>query len=227
MDCIMDNETARTLVSDPVLWPRMRDFLWDFVPQVHVSWLEGLGLESLGVKSGEGLSKPGCVLPSRIKAYILRELGVEPCFYPFPTDDGSRMMLLDSSTLESIARWLGALACSGSLRRVTDGAMVRELRAALPGVYPEVFGYTMYFEGLYGRCAKEANTPGEIVSTGLAMLFSLFASLPSPLVLRLKLKLPRRMMDLCSRVEGAQVPLKYIPKLLKLKFPEAYALCCS
>ena len=35
-------DEARALVSDRVLWPRVRDFLWDFAPQVHESWLEGV-----------------------------------------------------------------------------------------------------------------------------------------------------------------------------------------
>ena len=33
-------DEARELVGDAVLWPRMRDFLWDFAPSIHVSWLE-------------------------------------------------------------------------------------------------------------------------------------------------------------------------------------------
>ena len=35
-------EEARNLVADQALWPRVRDFLWDFAPQVHPSWLEDL-----------------------------------------------------------------------------------------------------------------------------------------------------------------------------------------
>ena len=32
-------DDARALVADEALWPRMRDFLWDFTPQIHASWL--------------------------------------------------------------------------------------------------------------------------------------------------------------------------------------------
>ena len=38
-------DEARELAADPALWPRVRDFLWDFVPQVHPSWWEGLAGE--------------------------------------------------------------------------------------------------------------------------------------------------------------------------------------
>ena len=84
----------------------------------------------------------------RVKRYVLSSLGVEPCFHRFPKEDGSRLLLLDGETLELIVKWLGALSCAGALRRVTNGATVRELKAALSGVYPEVFGYTMYFGSL-------------------------------------------------------------------------------
>ena len=38
-------DEARELVGDAALWPRMRDFLWDFAPQVHESWMESLKVE--------------------------------------------------------------------------------------------------------------------------------------------------------------------------------------
>ena len=80
-------EGARELVSSQLLWPRVRDFLWDFAPQVHPSWLEDAGpLESLD----------GSV---RAKNFLLGQLGVERCFHAFPKDDGSRLLLLDGATL--------------------------------------------------------------------------------------------------------------------------------
>ena len=157
-------EGARELVANKALWSRIRDFLWDFAPQVHPSWLGDLGLpESLN----------GSV---RAKNFLLAQLGVEPCFHTFPREDGSRLLLLSGATLESVAKWLGALACADALRRVTDGAVVRGLKAALPGVYPEVFRYLPYFSK-----------------------FDLHDTSNMDLVMF----------------------------LLKLKFPEAYELCCS
>ena len=38
----MTIEEARELVSNRLLWPLMRDFLWDFAPSIHASWLDGL-----------------------------------------------------------------------------------------------------------------------------------------------------------------------------------------
>ena len=86
MDALTIDE-ARELVSNESIWPLMRDFLWDFAPQVHSSWLEDL----------EGLrpSVASSLLSSaRVRRYILDSLGVEPCFHSFPKDDASR--LLDS-----------------------------------------------------------------------------------------------------------------------------------
>ena len=157
-------EEARELVSNRLLWPLVRDFLWDFVPSIHESWIGGLEVWKFGSldvdkdKSFEETnSKPlnletsklqNLQTSSRVKRYVLDSLGVEPCFHAFPKEDGSRLLLLDGETLESVVKWLGALVCTDVLRRVTNGATVRELKAALPGIYPEVLGYTMYFGSL-------------------------------------------------------------------------------
>ena len=214
----MTVEEARELVSNQSLWPLVRDFLWDFSPQIHESWLEGLqtsGFENLN-------SSP------RVKRYILSSLGIEPCFHDFPKEDLSRVLLLDAATLESVAKWLGALACVESLRRVTDGATVRKLKSSLSGVYPEVFGYTAYFN-VAAKNAETAKTPEEIVAIGFKMLFSQLAGLPKSLVARLKFKLPKSLCELCVLCGKGEcvVSGSVVSKLLKLKFPEAYKLCCS
>jgi hypothetical protein len=216
-------DDARALVADEALWPRMRDFLWDFAPQIHASWLEGLGPETESF-----MSSP------RVKRFVLSSLGVQPCFHDFPKGDWSRLLLLDGPTLGAIAKWLGAIACVDSLRRVTDGATVRSLKSSMPGVYPDVFGFTAYFKGLEisGAGAEDAASGGrrsvaeDVVSTGVSILVAILAPLHESLVARLRLKLPK---GLC---EAAPLRLKPEPcgkalaKLLKLKFPEAYRLCC-
>ena len=214
----MTVEEARELVSNQSLWPLVRDFLWDFSPQIHESWLEGLqtsGFENLN-------SSP------RVKRYILSSLGIEPCFHDFPKEDLSRVLLLDAATLESVAKWLGALACVESLRRVTDGATVRKLKSSLSGVYPEVFGYTAYFN-VAAKNAETAKTPDEIVAIGFKMLFSQLADLPKSLVARFKFKLPKSLSELCVLCGKGECAVSghVVSKLLKLKFPEAYKLCCS
>jgi len=209
-------EEARNLVADQALWPRVRDFLWDFAPQVHESWLEDV--QTTGMESSH-----------RVRQYVLSQLGVEPCFHAFPKDDGSRLMLLDGATLVSVAKWLGALACAESLRRVTSGSVVRELKAALPGVYPEVFGYTMYFVDFAAKNAKDAKTADEILAAGLEILASAVAGVFAPLASRLKFKIPKNLCDLCvpcGEKETSSIAFPTILKLFKLKFPEAYSLCC-
>lgn len=234
MDCVIDIDAARALVADAALWPHVRDFLWDFSPQVHSSWLEELNLlESLD--NLESLDRRA-LLESlsgnpRVKALIHSKLGIDPCFHTFPKDDWSRLVLLGGRTLELIVKWLGALACADSLRRVTDGATVRALKAELSGVYPEVFGYTAYFSGfdLAAQNTKDAKKPDEVLAVGLELLSSLFDGCPEPLIRRFKLKLPKKLGELSVprgekkerlSAEGA------VKKLLRLKFSEAYKLCC-
>lgn len=219
-------DEARDLVSNQMLWPLVRDFLWDFVPQVHRSWLE-----SLEVGKTEGLmdekNLAGVSNSQTFKRFILAQLGIEPCFYSFPKNDWSRLLLLDGSTIESIAKWIGALACADELRRVTDGAAVRELKASLSGVYPEVFGYTMYFKGVDLQRGDEMQNGFEgIASIGFYVLLSLLADVPSSLVARLKFKLPKKLCDSATLRFKAQTCDKVVAKLLKLKFPEAHKLCC-
>ena len=229
-------DEARALVSNQALWPRVRDFLWDFAPQVHTSWLDGLcGHETLDARREDGSSIVSSLSSSwRIKKSILDSLHIEPCFHTFPKDDGSRILLLDGATLESIAKWLGALACADSLRRVTSGATVRELKAALPGIYPEVFGYTAYFGKLkVEKSGVEKVTPQSIMDTGVACLFSFVSHLPQPLLQRLTLKLPRTLQpgnletsELLNFSTSQPLNRQLLLKLLKLRFPEAHSLCC-
>jgi len=216
MDGVITMEDARTLVGDTKLWPRVRDFLWDFAPQIHASWLDDLTISA----SLREMKSP------RVKRYILESLGVEPCFHAFPKEDGSRILLLDGATLESAAKWLGALACAESLRRVTSGEVVRELKSKLRGIYPEVFNYTAYFKDLDSRGGAEARSEdivAEVVANGYGLLFSAFSKLPASVVSRAKFKLPK---DLRVSASPREIDLPVVLKLFKLKFPEAYKLCC-
>ena len=215
---------ARELVANTALWPLVRDFLWDFAPQVHPSWLEGL--------EAPLSSDVSRIMPSsRARRFVLSTLGVEPCFHAFPKDDWSRIVLLDGATLESIAEWLGALACADKLRGVTDGKTVRALKAALPGVYPEVFSFTAYFTGLdfAAKNAKDAKSPESVVAAGIGLLFALSGAFPAPIADRFRLKFPKNLCDLCVLCGEKERPAAgvAVKKLLKLKFPEAYSLCCS
>ena len=237
MGGLIDIERARALVSDRMLWPRVRDFLWDFTPQVHPSWLENLpGCAMSDASDAKGMALvPSLMSSPRTKRFILSSLGVEPCFHAFPKEDWSRLLLLDGTTLESIAKWMGALVCAGALRRLTDGATVRALKAALPGVYPDVFAYTAYFnrwiagelERLDGG-SSGGSPVDRLVRCGMGSLFSFLAELPAPLQRRLRLKLPKTFSEpvsddpIARRFDDAAVS-----KLLKLKFSEAHALCCS
>ena len=253
MDGVIDLARARELVGNAALWPRVRDFLWDFAPQVHASWLESLEnlelLEQQAQASGLEQRSGLVALDSpRVKSWLLKELGVEPCFHDFPKEDGSRLLLLDGATLEKVVQWLGALACADELRRVTDGATVRALRSALPGVYPDVFGYTAYFRGndFQRRDAETQRLEERVPATGLGLLLSAVSGLPTSLVSRLTFKLPKKLCaspllghplrgqaspggyaPLRFKDNTAQVAISVVLKLFKLKFPEAYSLCCS
>lgn len=211
MDSVIDMQSARSLIADAALWPHLRDFLWDFAPQIHPTRLPA------GISSVAGQ-------PPRIKRYVLETLEVAPVFHDFPATDNSRLLLLDSATLEGIAKWMGALLCQAALRRIMDGAKVRALKAAMPDVYPVVFSYTAYFTNLP---QIEAGNVDDVLFAGYGALFALVSALPEGLLARLKLKLPTSA-DAYFKV--SEIPAfkdAALSKILKLKFPEAHALCCS
>jgi len=232
----MTVDEARALVSDQALWPLVRDFLWDFAPQIHRSWLEGAGMPE-HIENPDRLEK--LFASPRVKAHVLSVLGVSPCFHAFPKGDWSRLVLLDGAMLESIAKWLGALACADSLRRVTEGAVVRALKADLPGIYPEVFGFTAYFAKI-GFLRRDTGPQGEesqdaggrpsiaedVVSYGLSAIGLLLADAPPFLVDRLRFKLPRNICASAAPRLEKETCGTAVAKLLKLRFPEAYKLCC-
>ena len=236
MDSLIDIAAARALVADAALWPRVRDFLWDFAPSIHPSWLEELESLKFGGSAPQNIKLSNY---QTIKLFILSTLGIEPCFHAFPKDDWSRLVLLDGQTLELIVKWLGALACAENLRRVTDGKAVRELKAALPGIYPEVFGYTAYFARTDSLRSDEETRREEVpdaggrpsivenvVSAGLSIVDSLLVDVPSPLAARFRFKLPKSLCASASPRLKKETCGAVVAKLLKLKFPEAYRLCC-
>lgn len=216
----IDIEGARALVSDEALWPLVRGFLWDFAPQVHPSWLAG---ESYPLES------------PRVRRMVLEKLGVEPVFCPFPRCDWCRLALLDGATLEAAAKWLGALMSADALRAVTAGPEVRALKAALSGVYPDVFSFTAYFAKFGASGAKPpagGGAAGFVAGLGARLLESLLDGRPEALRRRFTLKLPREAAEAAGSapVSDAALPAdapQFVSKLLKLKFPEAYTLCCS
>lgn len=214
-------EQARALVGSDALWPRVRDFLWRFADQIDATWIDGLCAAAHLPPSAAATA----LTSPRAQAWLLGELGIAPCFHDFPATDGSRLLLLDAATLDALARWLGALAYAGFLRRLTDGATVRAFKAALPGVYPDVLSYTAYFKSMEAD-VEDAPTADDVVATGYGRLFSLFAALPAPLVARLVFKFPKSRRSLCVPQDGGAVTPAVVNKLLKLKFPEAYRICC-
>lgn len=68
-------------------------------------------------------------------------------FQIYPQGDVRRLEYLDEDTRHKIELWKEAITKADEWRKIVDGARVRELRDAYPGIYPEVFRYTAYFAG--------------------------------------------------------------------------------
>lgn len=224
---MIDREEARALVANGRLWPLVRDFLWNFPSQVHESWLVD------DEKPGDQMPRISQFMASpHVRRFVLSSLGIEPCWHSFPAEDESRLLLLDGGTLESVAKWLGAIAGAASLRQVTSGDVVRELRANLAGIYPDVFGYTAYFrdigrdDAFAGVDMNGRSLSGVIYSLGFHMLNDQLANLPKPLAARFKYKFPKAVAESAAPCE-VKASAASVRLLLKLRFPEAYRTCCS
>ncbi len=188
-------EEARSLVASP-LWPRIRDFLWDFASLCDPARLAA----ALAPAGGSGGLPRSLAASPRAARAAEHALGVTPFFHSFPSTDSSRLLLLSREDYDRLAQFLGVVALAPALRRVTLGADVHALRAALPGVYPEALAFAPYFhrfEALFaslpGGSGGNAPRPlqAEAVSAaGHSLLALALSSLPPSLILRQRLRFP-------------------------------------
>lgn len=156
--------------------------------------------EQMDIRTARALVRDEKIWPLALKRALA---GGTPFFHDYPADDGSRLALLDAETRRAVARWLEVIARADELKGVVDGEKVRVLADQYEGAYPEALRFAPYFVRWHLPAAE-----GErILATAMA-------------------KAPAELRD-AEPLEGAEVPLEAVMKLLKLKFPEACALCCS
>lgn len=67
-------------------------------------------------------------------------------FQAFEKGPKHRLQLVDAETRQQIDKWCDALLHAQEWKSIVDGERVRALKANYPGIYPEVFRYTIYFE---------------------------------------------------------------------------------
>ncbi len=130
----------------------------------------------------------------RVAASALRALGLSPFFHAFPATDSSRLLLLSREDYGRLAQFLGVVALAPALRRVTAGAEVRALKAALPD-YRETLSFVAYFhrfEALFTQVAPaDAAANAETVcAAGHALLAAALSGLAPELLLRQRLRFP-------------------------------------
>ena len=224
---------ARPLVASP-LWPRIRAFLWDFASLCDPERLSAAagGAGDAAPRSLDLLDVP------RVAASALRALGVEPIFHSFPATDASRLLLLSREDYDRLAQFLGVVALAPALRRVTAGADVRALKAALPD-YRETLAYAAYFhrfEALFKRfepaeqaadpavensslVPRPSSLPAAVFAAGHALLAAALSDLPPELLLRQRLRFP-----VGSPADAALAAAKLA---LKLSNPQEYTTCFS
>ena len=226
---------ARSLVASP-LWPRIRAFLWDFASLCDPARLSAAADETSGTGGFAALANALATTP-RVAASALHALGVEATFHPFPATDSSRLLLLSREDYDRLAQFLGVIALAPALRRVTAGAEVRALKAALPD-YRETLAYAAYFhrfEALFKQVAPAdaAATAETVCAAGHALLAAALSDLPPELLRRQRLRFPAGSpADSALAREAGSVPEASASGAaarlaLKLSNPQEYQQCFS
>ncbi len=226
-------EEARALVASP-FWPRIRAFLWDFA-----SLCDPARLAAAFAPAGGSGDFPRSLADSpRVARAVERALGLAAVFHSFPATDSSRLLLLSREDYDRLAQFLGVVALAPALRRVTAGAEVRALKAALPGVYPEALAYAAYF----GKCAPlfkrfepadQAANPAAVQSTGHSILAAALSDLSPELLLRQRFRFPAgspadaALGGASSPSEPQKEAAQAASLALKLFNPSEYRTLCS
>ena len=213
---------ARTLVASP-LWPRIRAFLWNFASLCDPARLtaafeapssndeeqaEGAG-DPLVTRHSSLVTAEGLLGSPRLARAAEQALGLVPFFHSFPAAGASRLLLLSREDYDRRSQFLGVVALAPALRRVTAGADVRTLKAALPD-YRETLAYAAYFhrfEALFKRfeaadpptdpaadnsafSIQHSALPAAVLAAGHRLLASALSDLPPELLLRQRLRFP-------------------------------------
>ncbi len=225
----IDLAQARSLIRNERLWPLVATFLWDFPTLLD----PGRRADALAPLAD---SFPPEADPPRLRAYLMERLGLAPCFHDFPANDGSRLLLLPVQDYLLAATWIGALALEAPLRKVMDGAGVRALKTALPGVYPDLFRYAGYFHAWRDRLAAvAADAPAasadklaeHIPTLGLRILATILRDLPQPLLDRQRLRFPAALDPAFAPLDGNPFGLDDLPlplTLFRYRFPRHLAV---
>ena len=208
----IDMKDARALVRDERRWPLVRRFLFGFAPLADAARVDAACGDGTAARRGA----------PRVDAFVCERLGVTPLFHAFPADDGSRLLLLPAETYQNIGLWLAALARKEELRNVISGARVRELKASLPGVYPDVLKIVPYFH----KWQLPAADGDDFAVNGLRYLATALKDLPVELLGRQRLRFPVEREGGFTPLDGG-VSLEEVFRLMQIQFPKEYALCCS
>ena len=208
----IDMKDARALVRDERRWPLVREFLFGFASLADAARVDAACGDGTAARRGS----------PRVDAFVCERLGVTPLFHAFPAEDGSRLLLLAAESYQNIGLWLAALARADELRNVISGARVRELKAALPGVYPDVLKIVPYFH----KWQLPAADGDDFAVNGLRYLATALKDLPVELLGRQRLRFPVEREGGFTPLDGG-VSLEEVFRLMQIQFPKEYALCCS
>ena len=163
----------------------------------------GCGMkDEIDIRRARALVRDGRLWPLVMRRCFC-DPGRKPFFHDFPADDGSRIALLGDATRRAVENWLEVIARADELGGALDGERVKVLREEYGDAYPDAIRYAPYF----AKWHLPAADGGRLLATAMRTA-------------------PAELLE-AEPLEGTEVPLAAVLKLLKLRFSEAYDLCCS
>ena len=119
--------------------------------------------------------------------------------FDFQAHPLGRHLLAPIGQTRRMAEWLGALAYYPIIRVTLKGEILNALKHELPNCYPDVLRHARAFQKwqspLSASVTDKTLSPSRIRSHGLGLLLAMFASIPSSIIRRWKLRFPATEID--------------------------------
>ncbi len=149
----------------------------------------------------------------RLNNYACSAWSLEPCDVEgIPADEAGAVLLMERQQLLNLADRLGAMIAVPKLRLLTDGKTMSQLKAALPGIYPECLQSAPLFRSWQKEL--EALSPAQLPPlepesirlAGMQLLASLIANCQTGLIQRWKLRLTPQEAAMATPEPGIPLP---------------------
>ncbi len=135
----------------------------------------------------------------RLQSWAEQQWQVSPETFDFQSHPLGHYLLMPIEQTRRMAEWLGTLAYYPIIRVTLKGEILNALKHELPNCYPDVLRHARAFQrwqtSLSASVTDKTLSPRNIRRHGLGLLLTMFASIPSGIIRRWKLRFPTTEID--------------------------------